>query len=372
MVEDQPSIPPAKVRILFIARSCVFPDMLAELAKRSDAYFCQENKKSPLPPGVKLFTWGTAWKLRHALREKQYDLVISCSNADPLWRTDRNWLSNLFKCIKKILSKPSSLGIYLVPWMLSGSSIPLAVFDWEDNTIIARKNWGLLRRAARYFKTQSPRNPYKAFLFQDKRNDCLFNIVRQPLYTNFASKLRPYSVGITIPENWADLHAVEKKTDVFFAGAAHYSWARLEGRRLLEEMRKEGYHIDLHLTGIGSERLSQEEFLRRCSQAWLVWSPEGAGWDCARHYWALLMGSVPLLNHPDTRRHKPLMDGVNAFYYGVEGDDIKRIVRHALQDKARLRQMAANGEAFVRQYHTHTALADYMISETLGVPRTKS
>ena len=341
--------------------------MLAELVKRSDAYFCQENKKNALPAGVKLFTWSTARKLRRALREKQYDLVISCSNADPFWRAEKSWFGNLFKCLKKIVLKPSSLGIYLVPWMLSGSPVPLAVFDWEDNTSIARKNWALLKRAACYFKTQSPRNPYKAFLFQDKRNDCLFNIVRQPVYTTLASKLRPYSVGITIPENWAQLHAVEKKTDVFFAGAAHYSWARLEGRRLLEEMQEEGFKIDLHLTGEGNERLPQEEFLRRCAQAWLVWSPEGAGWDCARHYWAPLMGSVPLLNHPDTRRHQPLMEEIHAFYYGVEGDDIKRVVRRALQDKARLRQMAADGEAFVRRYHTHTALADYMISETLDV-----
>jgi hypothetical protein len=361
---------PGALKILFLARSCDITGMIAQFVARSDAYFCQATPRQNVPEGMKPFTLRAAWRLRRALRDGHYDLVISCSNADPVWRPDRSWAVNLFKFARKLLRQRSSLGLYLVPWMLADTKVPLAIYDWEDNTIIARKNWGLLDRATRYFKTQSPRNPYKAFLFQDKRNDCLFNIVRQARYAPLAEKLRPYSVGITVPENWAALQAVEKKTDVFFAGAAHYSWVRLEGMRHLEQMRDEGYAIDLHVTTHG--RLPQEEFLRRCAQAWLVWSPEGAGWDCSRHYWAPLMGSVPLLNHPDTRRHQPLIEGTHAFYYGVEGDDIRRVVALALRDKARLRQMAAVGATFVREHHTHAALADYLISETLDAARPKS
>jgi len=366
MTDAASSGPAPRPRILFLGRSCNIGGMIAQFIEHADAYFCRETKRQAMPEGMKLFTLSAARRLRRALRENQYDLVISCSNPDPVWRPDRSWLSNTAKFLRKLLRQPSSLGFYLVPWMLAGSQVPLAIFDWEDNTIIARKNWGLLKRATRYFKTQTPRNPYKAFLFQDKRNDCLFNIVRQPGYTAWAEKLRPYSLGVTIPSNWASLHAVEKKTDVFFAGAAHYSWARMEGMRRLEELRDEGYNIDLHITGTGNRTLPQEEFLQRCAEAWLVWSPEGAGWDCMRHYWAPLMGSVPLMNHPDTRRHQPLIDGIHGFYYGVEGDDIKRVVRLALGDKAKLREMAKTGEAFVRQHHTHAALLDYMIAETMG------
>jgi hypothetical protein len=356
---------PSPPRILFIARSCDIAGMIAQFVARSDAWFCRDNPKHAIPAGMRLFTLRDAWRLRRALREGKYDLVISCSNPDPIWRQDRNALSNGLKFLRKLLFEPGALGFYLVPWMLGQSNVPLAVFDWEDNTIIARKNWGLLRRATCYFKTQSPRNPFKAFLFQDRRNDCLFNIVRQPIYNEWIRKLRPFCVGITVPENWRDLGAAEKKTDVFFAGAAHYSWARREGLRQLEELRAEGYNIDLHITGTGAPNIPPDEFLRRCSEAWLVWSPEGAGWDCMRHYWAPLMGSVPLLNHPDTRRHEPLIDGIHAFYYGVEGDDLKRVVRLALADKDKLRAMAPEARAFVLPRHTHPALADYLISETL-------
>ena len=356
-------VPP---RILLLARSCNVSGMIDELHKRSpDAYYCLDNKKQRVPDGMKPFTLTTAWKLRQAIRENQYALVISCANPDPLWRQDRNWFSNALKCLKKVVRNPGALGFYLVPWMLSRSNVPLAVYDWEDNTIIPRKNWGLLRRATCYFKTQTPRNPYKAFLFQDKRNDDIFNIVKQPVYVEWAKKLRPICIGITIPENWSALQSTEKKTDVFFAGAVHYSWARIEGIRQLEELRAEGFNIDLHVLGPGVATLPSDEFLHRCSEAWLVWSPEGAGWDCMRHYWAPMMNSVPLLNHPDTRRYLPLIDGVHALYYGVEDTDLKRVVKLALSDKKRLRQMAVDGEAFVRPHHTHPALAEYLIVETL-------
>ena len=77
------------------------------------------------------------------------------------------------------------------------------------------------------------------------------------------------------------------------------------------------------------------------------------------------MGSVPLLNYPDTRRYQPLIEGLHAFYYAVEGDDIQRVVREALRDKTRLNQMAAEGEAFILRYHTDVALVNYIVRETL-------
>jgi len=343
--------------------------MVEELAARADTYFCAENPRQAVPPGMRLFTLGEARRLRGALRAGAYDLVVSCSNPDPIWRPDRPWPSNAGKFLRKLAREPGSLGFYLLPWMLEGTTVPLAVYDWEDNTILARKNWGLLRRATCYFKTQSPRDPYKAFLFQDKRNDCLFNIVRQPVYQAWAAKLRPFSVGVTLPGDWRDPADLEKKTDIFFAGAAHYSWVRREGLRQLEELRAEGFQVDLHVTGPGVPGIPPDQFLRRCAEAWLVWSPEGAGWDCMRHYWAPLTGAVPLLNHPDTRRLEPLVDGRHAFYYGVEGDDLKRVARLALADKPRLRTMAAEGRAFVKPRHTHAALAAHLIAETLRTAR---
>lgn len=360
---------PDSPRILFLARSCNIDGMARELAARSETFYCAEARETA-PAGTTPFSLREARRLNRALRDGRYDLVISCSNPEPIWRESRSAPSNALRFLRQLKREPGTFGFALLPWMLEGTRVPLAVYDWEDNTIIARKNWALLRRATCYFKTQAPRDPYKAFLFQDRRNDCLFNIVRQPIYTEWAAKLRSISLGVTLPESWRELPAFEKKTDVFFAGAGHYSYVRREGLRQLEELRAEGYAIDLHVTGKGVASIPPDEFLRRSAEAWLVWSPEGAGWDCARHYSTPLTGSVPLLNHPDTRRYEPLIDGRHAFYYGVEGEDLKRVVRLALADKPRLREMAAASAAFTRPRHTHAALAEYLIGETLRTART--
>ena len=362
---DHPNGMPSRPRILFLGRTDIV-GLSQHLARLADAaYFRQSKKSEPVPPEYQPLKLRDLWRLRKELRAGRYDLVIACANDDPIWRIDRNWFANLRKVLKKLVRWPASLGLYLVPWMLKQADVPLAIYEWEDNTAIARKNWGLLDRATLYFKTQTPRNPFKAFFFQDPRNDDIFNIIRRPLYVERVEKIRPFTVGITVPENWASRQNVEKKTDIFFAGPVGYSYVRAEGLRQLEALREQGYIIDLVVTD-QQPRLAPEEFLRRCAEAWLSWSPEGAGWDCARHYWGPLMGSVPLLNHPDTRRHRPLLDGVHAFYYGVESDDFQRVARLALADKARLRQMAQAGEAHVRANHTVPALADYLISETLA------
>ncbi|MEZ0299689.1 MAG: glycosyltransferase [Candidatus Methylacidiphilales bacterium] len=44
---------------------------------------------------------------------------------------------------------------------------------------------------------------------------------------------------------------------------------------------------------------------------------------------------------------------------------MKRVVRAVLQHKDKLRAMAAEGQEFVLQHHTHTKLAEYLIGETL-------
>jgi hypothetical protein len=367
---DQPPGVPSRPRILFLGRTDVV-GLSGHFAARAEAaYFRQSKKSESVPPGYQPLKLRDVWRLRKELRAGRYDLVIACAVDDPLWRIDRGWFANLRKALKKFVRWPASIALDLVPWMLRKTDVPLAVYEWDDNTAIARKNWGLLDRATLYFKTQTPRNPFKAFFFQDRRNDDIFNIIRQPRYVEWVEKIRPYTVGITVPENWSGQQNVEKKTDIFFAGPIGYSYVRAEGLRQLEALREQGYVIDLVVTD-REPRLAPDEFLRRCAQAWLSWSPEGAGWDCARHYWAPLMGSVPLLNHPDTRRHRPLLDGVHAFYYGVESDDFQRVAKLALSDKNRLRQMAAAGEAHVRANHTVPALADHLIGETLAAAAKK-
>ena len=127
----------AKPRILFIARSCDIKGMIAEFVARSDAYFSRSSARQPVPAGMKPFTLRTAWHLRRALRAGRYDLVISCSVADPIWRLDRGWLVNTIKLLKKIVRHSPSLGMDLVPWMLQGTHRP----RWRSSTGRTTPSW---------------------------------------------------------------------------------------------------------------------------------------------------------------------------------------------------------------------------------------
>ena len=107
--------------------------------------------------------------------------------------------------------------------------------------------------------------------------------------------------------------------------------------------------------------LPPAEFYARCAAAWLVWSPEGLGWDCFRHYEAPACGSVPLINQPSIDRHQPLIGGEHAIYYDPEPGGLTRAVLAALADKPALARIAAAGQAHVAAHHTPDALARYIV-----------
>jgi hypothetical protein len=146
-------------------------------------------------------------------------------------------------------------------------------------------------------------------------------------------------------------------SDVFFAGSViGNSTVRADGLRQLQILADRGIKID-----IATERLSQPDFYRRMSQAWLAWSPSGLGWDCYRHYEAPQCLAVPVINYPTIARHQPLEDGVHAIYYAPEGDGLSRAVETALADKVRLNQIAIAGRAHVRANHAGPAFCERVL-----------
>jgi hypothetical protein len=129
----------------------------------------------------------------------------------------------------------------------------------------------------------------------------------------------------------------------------------------LTALRAQGLVVD-----IPEQPLPRAEFYRRCAAAWLTWSPEGYGWDCFRHYEALACRSVPVANYPTIERHRPLLAGEHAFYYGVEPGGLTDVVQAALRDKARLLRMAEAGRTHVLTHHTPDAIARHIVATTLA------
>jgi hypothetical protein len=239
---------------------------------------------------------------------------------------------------------------------------PIAVIDTGDFPFINRADLFLLSRCKFYFKRELPPDRWRLFTKTAHRELPTRRFRRRSWLRHHIDKLRPISLGL--PAAVTDLPPadLDKTTDVFVSsGVEGTSTVRKAGMSEIAALRDRGFRIDI-IEG----RLSPQEFYRRCAQAWIVWSPEGLGWDCFRHYEALGCGSVPLINQPTIERHRPLLHGVHALYYDPEPGCLTGAIEAALADKDRLRAIARDGKAHVLAHHTLTAIANYVVETTLG------
>jgi hypothetical protein len=295
--------------------------------------------------------------VRKAL-DGNFDLIIAGENDFPYPNPRKSWAKNMARIIRQLVRYPNLLNAFRFPYSKVGSR--LAGIDMRDRPVIDNRWFEILDSCVCFFKRELPQNPCNAFLYTTARAEVAENLFGSEQFPRWLKKLRPISLGIA-PETvlqYSEL-SLPKKTDVFFAGELKWRTSRLAGFEQLEQLKKDGYAID-----IASGKVPHDEFIRRCAQASIVWSPEGGGWDCFRHYEAALAGSVPLMSTPTIRRHAPLVDGEHALYYYVEGNDFSCRIREALRDRKKLRTMGLAARQHVLQWHTYEALGRYVIDET--------
>jgi hypothetical protein len=292
------------------------------------------------------------------VRHQQYDLVIAGDTGFPHFNPRKGLLRNFCDTTWKTLRHPNLIAGRRFPF--SRLSVPLAGLDLSDSMVVDNRRFRVLERCVCFFKRELPQNPSNTFLYTTAKTENSCNVTNIEFFRNAIEKLRPISLGIdsAIAARISEIHP-EKRVDVFYAGRLENRMNRQAGLKQLQQLKAEGYAVD-----VASERLPQDEFFRRCAQAYLVWSPEGNGWDCWRHYEAALAGSVPLMQTPTIRRHAPLRDEVHAIYYFIEEDHLAVRVRQALQNRPRLVEMGRAARQHVLTWHTHAALSRYVIEET--------
>ncbi len=301
-------------------------------------------------------------ELRAKLKRGEYGLVAASvwSHAGPVWRRDRSVVSNTFRIARALGGNFYTLGFEVILWLVRGIDVPLVVIDRKDDPDkIPPHFFGLLGRCRTYFWREMPLKLEHGFTYTTGYLEDSSSVRKAPVFVQNQHKFVPLSLGL--PAWFRDQPVsgeTPKEVDVFFAGSVDRSQVRQDGYRQLEEMRAEGWRIEL-ASGVV---FSAEEFRAKCARAWLVWSPEGHGWDCYRHYEACAAGSVPLINFPRIRRRTPLEHKVHGFFYAPEGEELKRAIRAALADHEKLREMARAGRAHVLRHHTPEALFAFITS----------
>ena len=297
-----------------------------------------------------------------AMREvadNKFNIVIAyAGQRSPLH--PRYWLRAMF-CDSPLVAAVRVFGVSWLRYVRPDT--PIAVLDTHDIPTIHASNFFLLDRARVYFKRELPVDRWQSLSGTAHANLPTLRIRRNPRWQNRIAKLQPISLRAALVDlGVADTDVLSAKTaDVFFAGKIdENSTVRSDGLRQLQNLAERGFKVD-----IVTERLSQADFFRRMSRAWLAWSPSGLGWDCYRHYEAPQCLAVPLINYPTITRYRPLEDGVHAIYYAPEGTGLSRAVETALADKDKLKEMAIAGRSHVRANHVGQAFCERVLRSIL-------
>jgi len=296
------------------------------------------------------------WEISRRLRRREYDLVVVHPPQYAAWHP-RSFL-NLFQYWQ--LSYPLGLfSSFAVNFLRCVRETPMVAVDMLDSFGIGRHNFFLFDRCVAYYKRELPVDNWRVFFGSGHRNLPAATFRRKRRYQRYVEKIRPIGLGVggPRPDLLHELSQVGKTNDVFYAGTPN-STVRKKGLDQLLALRDRGVRVD-----IPDERLSVDDFLRRCARSWLVWSPEGFGWECFRHYESALVGSVPVMNYPTIERYRPLQDGIHCFLYPAEGDGLSRTIVEALRNKSRLIQMAEAGRAHAREFHTYEGLCRSIVND---------
>jgi hypothetical protein len=330
-----------------------FPDSTTFVSARADF-----TGGSSAAEALSLANMPRVWRLAH---QPGLDLIVCNPPFFAPW--DPRWLLRAF-FNRRVLNGPlplvSAFGSQLMRGRLAA---PLAIIDQEDVPYIARHNFHLLDSCRYYFKRELPIDHWRLFLRTGHRDVPTPRFRGSAHFRRRLEKIRPISIGLPFyaKSQYPD-RPQPKKVDVFFSGAiSQSSTVRVRGLSELLALRDKGVTID-----VPEERLPPAEFLARMAQARLVWSPEGLGWDCFRHYEAAACFSVPVMSRPTIDRHRPLVAGQHAFYYDVEPGGLTQTICAALAEPSRLEAMAAAAQAHVHANHSPRALASYVVETTLA------
>jgi hypothetical protein len=331
------------------------------LAVPSQTEFCWTGNK---PRGHAEFVLGPAKMVQIilSLRRGEFDLLVVHSMQYPPWHP-RSFLTTLRDW--HFRSPQGLFAIFAWRFVHLFHNVPIAAIDLSDSCLVGRHNFFLLNACKLFFKRELPSDHWLVFCKSGYPN---FPGRRwRSKNSKLIEKFKPISYGAP-SMNFGHLRpseqasSPEKKADIFFAGSVFgNSTARHAGLLELRALEKEGYVIDLPM-----ERMTEPEFFKRMSAAWLAWSPGGLGWDCGRHYEASIVGTVPLINHPTILRDTPLRENEHCVFYAVEPGGLMQAARKALADKPRLREMARAAAAHVVQHHNLYARAERVTSLVLG------
>ncbi len=292
--------------------------------------------------------------IQNDVRDGHFDLIV-CHV--PSLRKPRGAIRSAWTTISRRIHGKVNRKVFLEHVLNLSREAPLMFLDFEDHAWIPPGFLPLLDSGTFYFKREFVSDSSRLFPYV-KATDGNTHPLESDIFSRRLAKFKPVSIGLSRERIEALPPTPTKKIfDILFAGTIHSkNQVRQAGVILLKKLKEKGFLVEI------TNQLPLKDYMNKCAQSWLVWSPEGLGTDCFRHYEALACGSVPLINRTDVKRYAPLIQGTHCFYYDASDNDLEGVAIGALQDKSRLLKMAETGKQHVLRYHTHRGICEYIAS----------
>lgn len=321
-------------------------------------------------PGRRL-SWTKISSILRRLRETPPRLAVVNYREESFFRTGTGWAGGLGSAALAALFRPSRIGELLCFAQLIRRQVPIAMLNRSDvGEIPAASGWYYQRCHTCFVRELSPQPELtlKSLFSGSGGNPQTNRRARRVIGLidpdcpkgRKIDKIRAISLGIPDEAAHRIPFGQPKKWDLFFAGDLHEKGLR---GRLVEEVRdwagRNGRKVLLR------DRLSHPEYVQCLAASRLCLSPPGMGWDCWRHYEAMLAGSVPLMTYPTILQHRPGIEGEHCFYFAAEPGGLARCLEKILAAPESLPAMAAAGRQLVLEHHLFSKLRDYVTRETL-------
>ncbi|GAK49464.1 hypothetical protein U14_00686 [Candidatus Moduliflexus flocculans] len=237
------------------------------------------------------------------LRDSFYDVILLADHNARLFQQHHAGVMTTLKIWRNLFRNIRSNGMknawrdyqYLtsIHWTIAELCrfAPVAVIDFIDPPYLTSGDIDLLEYCQLYFKREIP---YDRFILYHQNHQRTKSFSAEKKIT-LLNKVHGIPLGIRDQkfQTLQKLRTTPQDIDIFWCGKISNT-LRITAVKYLQELSlQKSWKIV-----ILEKQLTFDEYCRLIARSKITISIAGAGWDCFRHYEAVALGSLPLINRP--------------------------------------------------------------------------
>ena len=236
---------------------------------------------------------------------------------------------------------------------------PVAAIENRDAACLSPRNRMIFEESTVFFKRELP---YDRFFMYYPDRPAPWAEWRKKLLPQF-NKVHGIPLGIE-DDKYADLKArrrTKQDIDVFLSGVVTNTQRKTAETLLKAWDGKKRWNLVI------GDSWPFEEYCDLVSRSKITISIAGSRWECFRHYEAVALGSVPLMN-------RPTVDAVwwhglpDALFFENSFENYEQRIENLLKDDELRRIALARVEERIEAHMLHSRMIDYIVRTALEAP----